>query len=263
MNKRKMQFVPVSASTATRFLLWIAGALAVTHAIVMVLWFTDVLPVDRWLYIAIFDLDEEESIGTWFSTLLLFVAGLLTILTGRLAAPDGGRWARSWSLLGAGFILLSIDEVAGFHETVNTLVKSVHWTAFGAAVVGLSALIFVPFLRSLPARTRRLFLIAGAVYVGGAVGVEAATLYHEQNDLLNTLGYNLWTAVEEFMEMAGVILFVRALLSHIEVELGGAAVWLELGSQPAGADADAPSGAEHTLRAVPDGSAAEQRSPAA
>ena len=46
-----------------RTMLWIAGALALIHAIVMVLWFTDVLPVDRWLYIAVFDLDEEESIG--------------------------------------------------------------------------------------------------------------------------------------------------------------------------------------------------------
>ena len=261
MNKRKMQFIPVDASSTARRLLWIAGALALTHAIVMVLWFTDVLPVDRWLYIAVFDLDEEESIGTWFSTLLLFGAGLLTILTGRLAASDGGRWAHSWSLLGSGFILLSMDEVAGFHETVNTLVKSVHWTAFGAMAVFLSAIVFIPFLRSLPARTRRLLLLAGAVYVGGAVGVEAATLYHEQNDLLNTLGYNLWTAVEEFMEMAGVILFIRALLSHIEVELGGAAVWLELGTGHPETGTGSPEG--HALRAVPDEAAEQRQAPAA
>lgn len=263
MTKRKMQFVPVDARSTARTLFWIAGALAVTHAIVMVLWFTDTLPVDRWLYIAVFDLDEEESVGTWFSTLLLFVAGILTILTGRLAPSTQGRWTNAWTLLGAGFILLSIDEVAGFHETVNTLVKSVHWTAFGGAAVLLAALVFVPFLRALPSRTRWLFLLAGAVYVGGAVGVEAGTLYHEVNGLLNTLGYNLWTAVEEFMEMAGVILFIRALLSHIEVELGGAAVWVELGADPSESETPQDAAQRHGLRAVPEEGPAERQAPAA
>ncbi|MGB0333003.1 MAG: hypothetical protein ACPGPE_14430 [Planctomycetota bacterium] len=123
MNRRKIQFVPVDASSTARHLLWIAGVLAVTHAILVVLCFIDGLPVDRWLNVAVFDLDEKESIGTWFSTLLLFGAGLLTILTGRLAVADGSRWAHSWSLLGSGFMILPMDEVAGFHETINTLVS--------------------------------------------------------------------------------------------------------------------------------------------
>ena len=257
MTKRKLQFIPVDAARTTRALLWIASGLALLHATAMVLWFTDTLPVNRWLYIAVFDLDEEESIGTWFSTLILFGAGALTILAGRLSSHDDRRWARHWTLLGAGFVLLAVDEVAGFHETVNTLVRSTHWTAFGAGVVALSGLAFLPFLRGLPRRTRNMFIVAGAVYVGGAVGVEAATIYHERNDLLNTLGYNLWTAVEEFMEMAGVILFIRALLSHVEVELGGAAIWIEVGS----AEASATETAEVTrLRAVPaDGDEQRQR----
>jgi hypothetical protein len=41
----------------------------------MLLWFNDLLPADQWWHIALFDLDEEESFGNWYSTLILFVAG--------------------------------------------------------------------------------------------------------------------------------------------------------------------------------------------
>ena len=74
---------------------------------------------------------------------------------------------------------------------------------------------YLPFLWALPARTRWLFILSGAIYIGGAVGVEWATIWYEENDQLNTLAYNLWNAVEESMEMTGVILFIYALLGHI------------------------------------------------
>lgn len=61
--------------------------------------------------------------------------------------------------------------------------------------------------------------------------------------------------------MAGVILFIRALLSHIEVELGGAEVWLELGTGHPETGTGSPEG--HALRAVPDEAAEQRQAPAA
>jgi hypothetical protein len=97
-----------------------------------------------------------------------------------------------------------------------------------------------------------MFLLSSAVDVGGAVGVEAAALHLDQNDLLNTLGHDLWTAVEESTEMAGVIFFIRSLLSHTEVELG-------TGHPETGTD----SHGVHVRRAVPDGTAEQRQAPAA
>jgi hypothetical protein len=194
----------------------VAVMLTVMHALAMTLWFNDALPlVDEWWQFAFFDLDEEESFGTWFSVGILLIAGQLLLLKTRLARRQNDRWWRWWLVLSLGFHFLSLDEVAGFHEFVNTVVESTPWTTFGAAIAGVLALTYTPFLLALPGRTRLLFIISGAIYVGGAVGVERATDWYVLNDQLNTLPYNLWTAIEEFMEMTGVILFIYALLNYL------------------------------------------------
>jgi hypothetical protein len=50
------------------------------------------------------------------------------------------------------------------------------------------------------------------------LGVERAIDGHADQKPLNTLAYNLWTAVEEGMEMCGVRLFIYAMLGS----MGGA-----------------------------------------
>ena len=207
--------IGITASKTGAFLLGIAAFLTLAHIIAMVSWYRDLLPIDDWLYISFFDLDEEESLGTWFSALILFAAGQLALLQARYTRGEPQGWHLWWLLLAIGFHILSLDEVAGFHEFVNTVVEDTHWTTFGAILVLVVGAAYLPFLRALPSRTRWLFVLSGAIYVGGAVGVEWATIWHQENDLLDTLGYNLWNALEEGMEMAGVILFIYTLLGHI------------------------------------------------
>jgi hypothetical protein len=213
----KTNEIRITARRAGFFLLLIAVGLTAAHVASVVVWYRDLLPIDEWLYISFFDLDEEESIGTWYSALILFAAGQLALLQARYIHRHAGGWHAWWLLLAIGFHLLSLDEVAGFHEFVNTVVEDTHWTTFGAIIALVVATAYLPFLWALPARTRWLFVLSGAIYLGGAVGVEWATLWYEENDQLNTLAYNLWNAVEEFMEMAGVILFIYSLLDHIAV----------------------------------------------
>ena len=231
-NQGKTQLVSIEANTIGKFLLWIAVGLTIMHVVCMVGWYQDLLPIDDWLYISFFDLDEEESLGTWFSTLILFIAGLFSLFQARFPGTPGDRWHFCWWLLGIGFFVLSLDEVAGFHEFVNTVVEDTHWTTYGAILVVLTAAALMPFILSLPPTTRWMFLLSGGIYVGGAIGVEWATIWHQDNDQLDTLGYNLWTAVEEGMEMLGVILYIYALLTHIADNREGARLQLEFGRAP-------------------------------
>lgn len=207
--------IPVNVRAVSWCLLTTALILTLLHVIAMLVWYLDLLPLDDWLYISFFDLDEEESIGTWFSTLLLFMAGLLSLLQARFLQGSGDRWGLCWQLLGIGFFILSLDEVAGFHEFVNTIAEETHWTTYGIALALVVGVLFLPFLMALPVRTRMLLLLSGAVYLGGAIGVERATIWHEVNDELDTLAYNLTTALEEFMEMAGVIMYIAIVLSQM------------------------------------------------
>lgn len=198
-----------------KFLLVPLVALTAIHATTMVLWFNDLLPADQWWHIALFDLDEEESFGTWYSALILLIAGQLCLIQSWLEREGAERSTGSWLFFAIGFHILSIDEVVGLHEYVNTLTEDTTWTTYGAIIVLIIGLASLPFLARLPSRTRNLFIIAGAIYVGGALGVERATDWYDEHDLMNTLAYNLWTAVEECMEMSGIVLFIFALLEHI------------------------------------------------
>ena len=158
----------------------------------------------------LFDVDEENNLPTWFSGFLLSVVAFFVWLCARRSRSAAEPWADHWYGLAVGFLLLSLDEVAGMHETVNSLID-MSWAIPGGIIAGVIGLAFVPFLRRLPGQTALLFLLAGGLYIGGAVGVE---IIGEPMDS-DTMLYNLTTVVEEGMEMAGVILFLHALLSYM------------------------------------------------
>ena len=195
-----------------RMLALIAAGLAVAHVIVMFLYYREYIGYKDWVHVAFFDLDEEESFGTWLSAVMLLYAGRLLLRRARWARSQDDPWYRWWLVLAIGFHFLSIDEVVGMHEYLNTVVESTRWTTFGAAIVVVLAIAYLPFLLALPSRIRVLFIVAAVIYVGGAVGVELATDWYDVHNQLDTLAYNLWTAVEETMEMAGVIVFIYTLL---------------------------------------------------
>jgi len=160
--------------------------------------------------LALFDLDEEESFGTWFNSGILMVAAVLLVHQARVIHAQGKAWHRSWLVLGIGFLFLSVDEIAGMHEWVNTMMGDTPWTVIGFPILVLVALAYLPFLWHHRGRTALLFLLAGAFYGGGAVGVE-----HFTDSEVNSLHYNMWTALEEGMEMMGVIVFIYAVLDHM------------------------------------------------
>ncbi|HHH40343.1 MAG TPA: hypothetical protein ENK50_12315 [Sedimenticola sp.] len=212
-------------STLLRWLLLSGIILVLLHLIAVTIYFGDLFDwretysIHYW-HISIFDLDEEESFGTWFSSFILLFSSLLLWLE-TIATPAASRWQRrGWGVLAMGFAYLSLDEVVGLHEYLNSLLKETPWTDVALPVVAVLGLIYIPFLLRLPGRQRWLFLLAGSIYVGGAVGVERYTDWYQEADLMNTLPYNLWNALEEGMEMGGVILFIYALLRQRFAPLG-------------------------------------------
>lgn len=175
-----------------------------------------------WYVRQIFDVDEEDSFPTWYSaSALLLTAVVLWVQTQRvrrLSQPL--RW--HWFGLSAGFLFLSVDEIAGMHETLNSITE-ISWAVPGAVVAAMVGGVYLMFLLQIERRTAIHFVIGGAVFLGGAVGVELYTEPYLANDQLNTLAYNLWTAVEEGMEMAGVLIFLQALLRYMKREANGRA----------------------------------------
>jgi hypothetical protein len=168
--------------------------------------------------------DEEANLPAWFSASLLLLCALLMAVITSLVRQQGGGQVAGWLVLTLIFLFLSLDEIAQLHELSITPLRDrfgatgflyYAWIVPAALCVILFVLGYLRFLGRLPARTRRLFLLAGAIYVGGAIGVEAvsgqqASLYGERN-----LTYHVIITLEELLEMTGLVVFVFALLDYI------------------------------------------------
>lgn len=165
----------------------------------------------------LFDVDAENNLPTWFSGLLLGVTAFWVWLQADAKRAGSDRWALHWRVLAIGFFVMSLDEVAGLHETVNT-VSDITWAIPGGIIALLVGLSFFPFLWNLPKATRNAFVLAGCIFVGGSVGVEmiGAPMIED------AMPYNLVTVVEEGMEMGSVILFLWALLKDMAPQRRGA-----------------------------------------
>ncbi|MGB3585591.1 MAG: hypothetical protein WBA23_03570, partial [Tunicatimonas sp.] len=89
------------------------------------------------------------------------------------------------------------------------------WIIPGALITLGLGIYFLKFLIKLPPETRKQFIIAGSVFVGGALGVEllggSYAFYYTQD----SFSYTMIATLEEFMEMTGIILFIRALLLYL------------------------------------------------
>ena len=204
--------VTLSPRALARVLLITAFALLACHGVLSVYHYrVEELP---WLLIQLFDVDQENNLATWFSEFLLLTACACTWVCARKKRADGDPWVRHWTVLVVGFLLMAIDEVAGVHESINSVIVMTWAIPAGIAslFVGLA---FVPFLRHLPRRTALLFVLAGLGFLIGAAGLEIIGNSLVAQKLRDTLEYKLWTLVEEGLEMVGVILFIHTLLSYM------------------------------------------------
>lgn len=168
-----------------------------------------------WLVRQIFDVDEEDSFPTWYSAIALFLTSAVLWINARAHRQAGSPLRMQWYGLALGFLFLSVDEIAGMHETLNGEIE-MSWAIPGGIVALIVGVAYLSFLTKLPRRTAVWFVMGGAVFVGGAVGVELFTERYLHNDELDSLGYYLWNGVEEGMEMAGVLIFLRALLQSMK-----------------------------------------------
>lgn len=161
-----------------------------------------------WLLLQMFDLDEEHNIPTWFSSFLLLNNALFLYLYGQKDRSTRGPY---WTAMAAGFLVLAIDEVAGLHETLNSSID-MNWAIPGAILVAVVGLAFVPFLLSLRRGLAVLLVLAGALYVSGAIVVE---LLSEDMNAASSR-YALAVALEEGLEMLGVLVCIRTILNEMK-----------------------------------------------
>ncbi len=168
--------------------------------------------------VTLFSLSYEANVPTWYSSSLLLLCAVALSSIARRESARGER-SRAWWVLAGIFVYMSLDEAIEIHEYLGSFVNGTgvlhfSWVIPGAIIVVLVGAAFVPFLRALPPASRRRFVVAGAIYVGGALVMELPLGAWTAASGDDNLVYGLIDWVEETLELAGASLFLVALRRH-------------------------------------------------
>lgn len=168
----------------------------------------------------LFSLSYEGNVPTFYSAGILSLAAVLLAFSAVTARKKGDGFVPQWWILSLGFFYIAIDEVFSIHESAGGLLKLsgvlyFSWVVPAAVVVLGIGLSYIRFLQHLPKRTALRFLIAGTIYVGGAVLMELPLGYWTEKHGSHNLTYGLIDAVEETLEMVGINLFNLWLVEHL------------------------------------------------
>jgi len=176
-------------------------------------------------YVVLLSVSGEGKLPTFYSGLTMLAAA---VLLGWIAVHErlrGHRFHAHWMWLGILFALMAMDEMVALHEMSARPLREFFgvsrgplyhaWVIPAMAFLGFMAVAYFRFLFALPARTRILFVVSGAIYVAGALGMEmigSARAAAYGQDLV----YGVLATLEEVLEMSGMVLFLYSLMDHLE-----------------------------------------------
>ncbi|WP_148045472.1 hypothetical protein [Salinisphaera orenii] len=178
---------------------------------------------------ALVDLNGDSSVPTWYAAFTLLLCAGLLALHGHYSRQRGDANAFHWRLLAWVFALMSVDEVARIHEVVGSFLGAqikpavgelngffhFDWVAAGVVFTLIVALFYIPFLLRLPRRVAGGLMLAGAIFVGGALVVEIFNARTQYLFDVHSVYYQMGTVVEECLEMLGVAVFADVLIRHL------------------------------------------------
>ncbi|MFA5516446.1 MAG: hypothetical protein WDA20_09175 [Desulfuromonadales bacterium] len=179
--------------------------------------------------VPLFYLDAERNIPTLFSVLLLLLSAILLFVVTTAKKQERDPDVSKWTILTCGFLLMAADEAFSFHEKLTSPVQRLlgdgplgvfyfAWVIPGSIVVVVLSIFFLRFLLRLPATTRWTFIVAGILYSGGVFGLELLGGRYMELHGNQNLTYSMIATVEESLEMAGVIVFIYALLNYVHAQ---------------------------------------------
>ncbi|MBG6213689.1 MAG: hypothetical protein LH475_07875 [Cryobacterium sp.] len=180
--------------------------------------------------------DGEANLWAWISGLLLAGVGVVLCVIG-LNARNEGETGLSYVVLGAVGLEMSADEIAQLHEKFARFTPGATftfaWLTIGVPLAIVAGIVVLWIARSIDRRLRRRLIVAGIVYLLGAVGVEAISgivVGGQQDDLARaSLEYHVLLGIEEGFEATGALLAFAAVLYALSIERTAAGIVMRTG----------------------------------
>ena len=167
------------------------------------------------------DVNGEANIPTFYSGLVIILNSILLYIIAKSSTKDKFYWY-SLSFI---FLYLACDEVAMLHEVLNGYFYMFgransylfyDWVVPAIVVVFIVGLIMLRFVLRLPKKIKIGFIVSGCIFVGGAIGMEMIGADYHFNSGTDSFTFRLLPCLEEFMEMVGMLLFMKYLIIYLE-----------------------------------------------
>jgi hypothetical protein len=205
-----------------------------------------VLHSENYYWIQLFGLAYEQNLPTWYVSCLFLLCALLLAMIAATMHKQRRPYVIHWGMLALAFLYISCDETATIHE-LSSGWFNLHgifyygWVIPGSLVVAGMGLLFLTFLGHLPRRTRVRFVVAGFIYVTGALCLDMVCAYLDDRSGTDTILYGMFDLIEESLEILGITLFLLALLDYVNPH--GDALRLSI---HAARNGDSPTGSEES-----------------
>ncbi|WP_296381470.1 hypothetical protein [Winogradskyella sp.] len=187
------------------------------------------------LLIKLLDFNLEANLPTYFSSLVLLFNGFILALIGKSHKTLGEKFWH-WFGLAFIFVFLALDEMIQIHEQLRAPMEALFntsgilyfaWFIPYIAIMLIIVIAYFKFMMRLPKSILKLFILAGVLFVSGAVVMEAISGMHAEKHGEETMTYAMMYSFEELLEMSGAIIFMYALISYIELKFKKVNILLE------------------------------------
>lgn len=165
----------------------------------------------------LFDLNQELNVPTWYEGILLFSSGLILY---SMSIYKRSSMSKYYKVLAIIFVFLSLDEVSSIHEDISMYVGNyLHasgifffaWAILAMPLLAVLVIWLIPFLKKLPKQISIAMVLAGAMYVFGAVVLEMIGGKYAEQFFQHNLTFNTLSTFEEALELTGSTLFLSTL----------------------------------------------------
>lgn len=221
MNPIELKIRPAQVR---RFMLTIISILTLLHVSQLCVYFY-INDADEFDFIQLFDFDYEGNLPSFYSALALLYCAIQLWFIAKFEAQKNSTFRCHWFGLSGIFGFLALDEATALHEEVGDFVETLgifeaEGFLYFAWVVpyGLLMIVFLlsyfKFVLHLPLVTKFNFILSGALFVLGAVGIETFSAKEADMNGTTTITYSILYTLEELFEMIAIVIFAHSLLMY-------------------------------------------------
>jgi len=176
-------------------------------------------------FVRLFHVADEANMTSFFSSLLLLFSAILLALIARWKSGLGDPFKRHWAILSGIFFYICLDEACAIHEITIKPLRSLFgatgffyysWVIIAIPLLILLAVMYFRFVFSLPPKTRLIVIVAGSLFVSGALGFEMLGGYYQDKKVGNLDIYPFLITIEELLENVGIVVFIYGLTSYMK-----------------------------------------------